>query len=91
MSEQLSQDSREFAVRGTAAGLYSQVMLAVSRSRLTVEKIALRIGRDPARVRQKFRSARGWTLADVSDFLLAVNCEPEIRITDSAKVNREEL
>lgn len=74
-------DSLEYNRRATVAGLYSQVLRAISRKMLNEEELAQRTGRPIDEVRRRLASMRGWTLDDVSDFLLACDMEPRISIT----------
>ena len=73
-------DSIEYNRRATVAGLYSQVLRAISRRMLNEEELAHRTGRTVEDVRRRLSSMRGWTLNDVSDFLLACDMEPRIEI-----------
>lgn len=74
-------DSLEYNRRATVAGLYSQVLRAISRRMLNEDELAARTGRSVEAVRRRLASLQGWTLNDVSDFLLACDIEPRVSIT----------
>ena len=81
MSEKpIPPDSIEYNRRATVAGLYSQVLRAISRKMLNEDELAQRTGRPVEAVRRRLASMKGWTLNDVSDFLLACDMEPRIEI-----------
>ena len=82
-------DSLEYNRRATVAGLYSQVLRAISRRMLNEQELAERTGRSVEDVRRRLGSMRGWTLNDVSDFLLACDIEPNVTITPAESPHNE--
>lgn len=60
-------------IHGTIVALFA---IQARAGTVTVEQIAVRLGRSPAEIVQWIQSRKGWDMARVSDFCVAMGVEP---------------